>query len=114
MSAQDEKPTETSLQARVFLERRSYRQRRLIDAARILPVVGIVLWFVPLVWPSAEENGEISTSSASTYIFTIWIGLIVVGALVAWRMAPADESPTKPSGPMDESAFETRRRDRTG
>jgi hypothetical protein len=33
---------------RVFLERRTYRKNRLQDAARLLPVLGMILFFGPV------------------------------------------------------------------
>jgi len=76
---------------RLFLERRGYRQRRIIDAARILPIVGLLLWLVPLIWPDAGEGGAIGTAQATLYVFAIWVVLIAAGAFLAWRMAPHEE-----------------------
>jgi len=76
---------------RLFLERRGYRQRRIIDAARILPIVGLLLWLVPLIWPDVGEDGAISTSQATLYVFAIWIALIGVGGFLAWRMSSSEE-----------------------
>lgn len=67
----------------VFLERRSYRQRRLVDAARLLPLAGALLWLVPLLWPQdggpdvAQQIPAVPTSSAIIYIFGIWIILVL-------------------------------------
>lgn len=70
---------------RLFLERRSYRLRRMMDAIRLLPVLGLCLWFVPLMWPVASpESDGISTSLALRYIFSVWL-LLVVGAWLLWR-----------------------------
>jgi len=79
-------------QGRIFLERRGYRQRRIIDAARMLPIVGLLLWLVPLVWPDGAAEGAISTSRATLYVFLIWSGLIALGGYLAWRMDSADHS----------------------
>ena len=75
----------------LFLERRSYRQRRLLDAARLLPVLGALLWLVPLLWPQAHvqpglQTGEgavtgVTTSAAIIYIFGIW-ACLAAAALV--------------------------------
>lgn len=75
----------------VFLERRSYRQRRLTDAARLLPVLGVLLWLVPLLWPQggggaatgAEEVAAVSMSDAVLYIFGVWVFL----ALASWLVS---------------------------
>jgi hypothetical protein len=70
----------------LFLERRSYRQRRLMDAARLLPLLGVLLWLVPLLWPQGSGQSApaqvdaVSTSSAILYIFGVWI-LLAFAAL---------------------------------
>lgn len=70
----------------LFLERRSYRHRRLMDAARLLPVLGVLLFLVPLLFaPDAE--GRTDTSSVTIYVFCIWAALIVAAALIATRLS---------------------------
>ncbi|MFY0623181.1 MAG: hypothetical protein JXQ89_15970 [Pelagimonas sp.] len=65
----------------LFVERQTYRRRRLVDAARALPVLGLLLWLLPLLWAVPEEGPSASTTMI--YIFSIWLGLpIVSGALV--------------------------------
>ena len=68
----------------VFLERSSYRQRRLRDAARMLPVFGIVLMLFPLL------SGAGLTSGVGVYLFGVWILLIAVSALVSARIKQDD------------------------
>lgn len=71
----------------LFLERRSYRIRRMMDAVRFLPLLGVVLWMVPLLWPvqSAEEGLQgTSMSGALWYIFAVWIFLIAA-SFALWR-----------------------------
>ena len=66
----------------VFLERQSYRRRRLNDAARLLPLRAAGLFAVPLLWPQGEDGAAaIPMSSAILYVFAIWAALIVVAAL---------------------------------
>ncbi|MCL6283454.1 hypothetical protein M3P21_07890 [Ruegeria sp. 2012CJ41-6] len=66
----------------VFLEKQSYRRRRLSDAARLLPIFGALLFAVPLLWPDGSGDGDpVPMSVAITYIFGIWVLLIVVGGL---------------------------------
>jgi hypothetical protein len=70
----------------LFLERRSYRQRRLMDAARLLPVLGALLWLVPLLWPQRETSAEVaavSTSNAILYIFGVWVVLALIALLLS-------------------------------
>ncbi|CUJ12609.1 hypothetical protein TA5114_00723 [Cognatishimia activa] len=64
----------------VFLERQTYRRRRLIDLIKILPLIGLVLWLVPLLWPT-EGAEQVSSANATIYIFAIWFVLIVAKAL---------------------------------
>ena len=90
MSARDPLAPENRSERHIFLERRGYRQRRIVDAARMLPVIGLLLWLVPLVWPRAHQEGTLTTSSATLYVFLIWILLIVVGAFLAWKMTPSE------------------------
>ena len=70
-----------------FVERRTYRRRRLMDISRLAPLIGALLFLVPLLWarqeldPSADvvpgsQSGS-SMSSAMIYIFSVWIGLIL-------------------------------------
>ncbi len=54
----------------LFLARRTYRQRRLMDAARLMPWLGILLFFLPLLWRDA------ATSTGLLYLFSVWLVLI--------------------------------------
>lgn len=87
----------------VFLERRSYRRRRMMDAVRILPVVGVLLWMLPLFWPT-DSDGPVSAdtmamSDAVIYVFVVWLLLIAAGTALWWvlRRGPdAGEDATPP------------------
>lgn len=69
---------------RLFLERRTYRQNRLQDAARLLPVLGLVLVFAPVfIRGDAAEAGAPLLSSWLVYYFAVWVGLIVLTAFVS-------------------------------
>lgn len=73
----------------LFLERQSYRRRRLIDMSRALPVIGALLWAVPLLWPTGPDSGT-STSVAIIYLFGVWLGMVLLGAIMAWLLKDAD------------------------
>lgn len=73
----------------LFLGRGSYRQRRLADAARALPLVGAVMMMLPLVWPRAEEAETITTSGAMIYVFGCWLLLVFAAQALARRLDPA-------------------------
>lgn len=66
----------------VFLARRSYRQRRMRDAARLLPVAGAFLFLLPILWAPAETEAR-DTAIDGAYLFVVWFVLIVTAALMA-------------------------------
>lgn len=73
---------------RLFLERRSYRRRRMMDIVRVLPLLCTVLWLVvPTMWPNSTEGvSETQTplSTAIWYLITIW-GLAIIATFALWR-----------------------------
>ena len=75
----------------VFLERQSYRHRRLSDAAKLLPIVGLVLMFLPLLW-----IGEGKTAGGLIYIFTVWAILIAVVGILSRRLVDSEPEDTPP------------------
>lgn len=84
----------------VFLERQSYRRRRLMDAARLLPVFGAALFMVPLLWSKGDDGAPaVQTSTAMIYVFGVWAVLILCAAVFSkfarrWRN---NDSPHGPS-----------------
>lgn len=74
----------------LFLARRSYRRRRVMDAARLLPVVGGFLVALPILWRPAETPGG-ETAQGVVYLFTVWALLILAAAVLARRLSPALE-----------------------
>ncbi|GAA6177894.1 hypothetical protein [Sulfitobacter pacificus] len=77
----------------VFLERQTYRMRRLMDAVRLLPLLGVALWMVPLMWPLPDaEGGGIAMSTALRYLFGVWLLLVVMRALL-WRKTRPQVTP---------------------
>jgi hypothetical protein len=71
---------------RLFLERRTYRKNRLQDAARLLPVLGMILFFGPVFIGGGDVEGA-SLADWLVYIFVVWLGLIVVTMLVSRALA---------------------------
>lgn len=65
----------------LFLARAPYRRRRLRDAARLLPVVGIFLLLLPLLW--APDASMTLTSGDVIYFFVVWLVLIGLAAAFA-------------------------------
>lgn len=79
----------------LFLARQGYRQRRLADASRLLPLVGAVLLVLPLLWRGAAASLSVSgatsvpTSVVGLYLFSVWFVLIAAAALLARRVTPS-------------------------
>ncbi|MEL6564455.1 MAG: hypothetical protein AAF822_13735 [Pseudomonadota bacterium] len=73
--------------ASVFLERRSYRRRRMMDAVRLLPVLGAMLLMLPLFWPSGAGPADeaIAMSTAVIYVFVVWL-ILICAAFGLWRV----------------------------
>ncbi|MBT6297746.1 MAG: hypothetical protein HOJ24_00895 [Rhodobacteraceae bacterium] len=65
----------------VYLERRRYRTRRIIEALKVLPVLGIVLFGVPLLWSEG-----VKTSDAMIYFFAVWLALVFAAVWLARRL----------------------------
>ncbi|WP_204114744.1 hypothetical protein [Shimia biformata] len=84
-------------QKAIFVERRSYRRRRMIDGLRLLPFVGLFLWFVPLLWTDAGPDG-VSTADAIIFIFGIWVSLVAATAFLTRRALGEDDNP--PTGDL--------------
>ncbi|WP_256471565.1 hypothetical protein [Oceanicola sp. 502str15] len=69
----------------LFLARQTYRRRRLMDAARLLPAVGLGLVLFPLLWIGQGEGPQ--TRAGVIYLFAVWALLTAVAALVAARLS---------------------------
>ena len=64
----------------IFLQPETYRRRRLIDAARLLPVFGTFLILVPCLLLPRGLPG--TTASLMLYLFLVWTLLIVFAAMI--------------------------------
>ncbi|MCV2870189.1 hypothetical protein OEW28_16280 [Defluviimonas sp. WL0002] len=80
----------------LFLERRSYRRRRLSDAARILPLLGFVLFLVPILWLPAETPAP-DTGRGGVYVFAVWF-LLIIATFGLSRVLSDDEDAKRPDG----------------
>jgi hypothetical protein len=83
-----------------FLARASYRRRRIIDAARLLPVLGLFLFMLPILWRPAETP-EPDTARGGLYLFAVWFGLIVAAFVLA-RVLSRAAPPGGEDAPPDE------------
>lgn len=82
-----------------FLARDGYRMRRLMDAARILPVIGLVLLLLPLM---RQDSGTDSppTASEAVYLFVVWIGLVVTAFVMSLGLRRTLGPLRPPVGPL--------------
>ncbi|MEJ6395254.1 hypothetical protein V8J82_18480 [Gymnodinialimonas sp. 2305UL16-5] len=90
---------------RLFLERRTYRRNRLEDAARLLPVLGVILLFGPIFIRGDEAEPPI-LAGGLVYYFAVWIGLIILTALVSRalrRVGGQDSADNGPAASEDQS-----------
>lgn len=85
--------------APLFLAKSGYRRRRLNDAARLVPVFGAFLIFLPILWAPAETATR-DTASDGIYLFVVWAVLIGVAACLApgLRATTAGEADRPPAG----------------
>ncbi|MBD3788430.1 MAG: hypothetical protein IE922_15995, partial [Sphingomonadales bacterium] len=83
--------------APLFLARRSYRRRRMMDGARMLPVLGAVLMLLPALWAPGESAGP-DTGRGGIYLFAVWGALILMALGLARGLAPALEEEEKAEG----------------
>ncbi|MEO0358496.1 MAG: hypothetical protein AAF386_09425 [Pseudomonadota bacterium] len=63
-------------------------RRRRVDAAIVLPMIGAVLVFVPVLWPRAASGPTVQTSSAAIYLFGVWAAMILGAMVVAYLLRP--------------------------
>ena len=82
----------------LFLARRTYRRRRLMDVGRLMPFVGAFLFLLPILWA-----GSAKTSTGLIYLFSVW-GLLIIGLLALSRpirRAEADPEASLPDAIED-------------
>lgn len=73
----------------MFLERRTYRRRRMADAARMLPLLGAFLFCVPLLWQGGET--ATSTTGAMFYLFGVWVLLVVLSGVISRHLRQGED-----------------------
>ncbi len=67
----------------LFLTRSTYRRRRLMDAARLYPMIGGVLFVLPVLWASGS-----GTAAGVLYLFGVW-ALLIAGTAALSRRLPS-------------------------
>ena len=75
----------------VFLPPAGYRQKRVRDAARLLPVLGAGLLLLPLLWTPSDEAGGIGNAAALLYVLGIWAALILAAFGLGRALRPDED-----------------------
>ena len=70
----------------MFVARRRYRLRRARDAARLLPVLGLVLIMIVPLRVAADAGGIVGHLG---YVFGVWAGLIVAALILSRHLSAA-------------------------
>lgn len=70
----------------LFLARATYRKRRLRDGARLLPIFGLLMLLVPLLWPATAR----AVAPHWAFVFAVWAGLIVLAGVLSRRLVEAE------------------------
>lgn len=84
----------------LYLARASYRQRRLIDAQRLLPVLLFVLFLVPLLWGGEGTGHPIGQGAKSlVFVFVIWAIAIVATLWFSRALRRGDSNDPDGSNP---------------
>ena len=74
---------------RLFLERRTYRRNRLQDAARLAPILGVLLFFGPVFILTSDTGVGGSTSGWLVYFLGVWFGLVILSAALSVALGRA-------------------------
>ena len=69
-----------------FLDAQSYRRKRMMDAARMLPVLGALAILFPLPFLFLGSGGARSGLAVALYLFWLWLALIAFALVLARRL----------------------------
>ena len=67
-----------------FLARETYRRRRIIDGVRVVPIVALLLFMLPMLGAAQMAR---STAMAGMYLFAAWFAAILATALITRALA---------------------------
>lgn len=74
--------------AAVFVQQRTYKRRRMADAARMLPILGGILFMIPLLW---LDTTTMTTARVMVYLFVVWAALAGIAGLLSRRLGPEED-----------------------
>ncbi len=80
-------------------------RRSFINVARILPVLGAILFFMPSLWTNKDtvadtvaEGTPTQTSDVMVYLFVVWVGLILICIFAYGRLDKNSAEPPQNGG----------------
>ena len=74
----------------LFLARETFRRRRLMDAARVLPFAGLFLILLPILWP-VPQGAAPAAAREGVYLFAVWIALVAAAWALSRRLSAVME-----------------------
>lgn len=83
-----------------FLERHTYRLRRLMDAARLLPVFGMILLLLPLM-RHGGDGAPPRVAQEAVYLFMVWIVLVLVAFVMSLGLRRALDTAARDAAAHD-------------
>ncbi len=100
MSDAPDPPEAARARPPLYLARRRYRRRRMMDGSLLLSCLGIALFLAPVFWRPAETPAA-DTAPAMIYLFAVWLALIGAAFLLARGLAPALDEVTSDTDVSD-------------
>ena len=88
----------------LFLERASFRRRRLGDAARVLPVIAVLSVLVPVWWMPRE----VSFASGAVWLFCLWAAMILAVWLLHRALLRAEAATLRAEAEVADAAWVAR------
>lgn len=76
-----------------FLARRAYRRRRLMDVARLLPVLGAAGFILPVLMAGRDLRSPVWFAGGLEAFLGLWALLVMVSFLVGRGLGPAIDAP---------------------
>lgn len=73
-----------------FLDVKSYRRKRWVDAARLLPLFGAIGILTPLPFLFQGRDPSEPTNPLTLYLFGLWLGLIIAAFVLSHQLDRQD------------------------
>ncbi len=81
-----------------FLARRAYRLRRMMDAARLLPVLGTLAVLIPVFSAGRHPQSPMWYGRGLVLLLSVWLAMVVAAWIIGQRLRPAIGTPDEPMG----------------